>query len=498
MYRHVLCVYPYRVELSRSMRFPPLGLEMIAAALGPHAEAIDVVDLRLEEGRTVDFLRPDTDLVCFSVNWDKEPVFVREEIRSVPPGVLTMVGGRHASEDPERWLTDCPNVDILVRGDGEEMADEIARGRPLGEIAGVSFRVAAYSAEAAPAAKAGSGSAMAATRRGRVASGSAAAATRRGRRNGKVVHNPVRRCGSVRDDLWPDRSLRRYVYPAPSGSSIGIPPIDSVASSRGCPFNCKFCSFSRNPWGEKRAWSARSPESVVRELEQIDARYVVFVDDNFTHDMDRVGAICDLMVERGIRKRYAVNARVEIARRPDVLRKMERAGFVLLLLGIESAQDRTLRAMKKGFDTRQLREYFRVLRKSRMHLHGYFILGNIGETADEMLAIAPFARELGLDSMAVSLLRNNPYSGLEELVAAAPGYHINPAGDVYSDELPIARLRRIRREVCMDFFLRPAQILHLLKKSLRNRLLTPGVLARAPVFLVRKVLHWRAKNRAGS
>jgi len=236
----------------------------------------------------------------------------------------------------------------------------------------------------------------------------------------------------------------------------------------------------------------------VRELEQIDAKYVIFVDDNFTHDMDRVGAMCDLMVERGIRKRYAVNARVEIARRPDVLRKMERAGFVVLLLGIESAQDKTLRAMKKGFDTRQLREYFRVLRKSRMHLHGYFILGNIGETAEEILEIAPFARELGLDSMAMSLLRNNPYSGLEELVAAAPGYHINPAGDIYSDELPIARLRQIRREVSLDFYLRPAQILHLLKKSLRNRLLTPGALARAPVFLVRKLLHWRSKNRAGS
>ena len=127
--------------------------------------------------------------------------------------------------------------------------------------------------------------------------------------------------------------------------------------------------------------------------------------------MDRVAAICDLLVARGIRKRYGVNARVEIARRPDVLEKMERAGFSMLLLGIESAQDKTLRSMKKGFDTAKLRELFRVLGKSKMLLFGYFIVGNIGETEEEMLQIAPFARELGLDIIQLTMLRNERYSG---------------------------------------------------------------------------------------
>jgi anaerobic magnesium-protoporphyrin IX monomethyl ester cyclase len=230
-YRHVLCVYPYRVELSRIVRFPPLGLEIVAAALEPHADAIDVVDLRFERGRTVDFLRPDTDLVCFSVNWDKESDFVREEIRSVPPGVSTVVGGRHASEDPERWLADCPNVDILVRGDGEETIEEIARREPLDRIAGISYRT-----------------------------------------NGKVVHGPVRLPGPVSDDLFPNRRLRRHVYAVPAESNVGVVALDSVATSRGCPFKCKFCSFDRNPWGARRPWSARSPESVVRELAQMDAK----------------------------------------------------------------------------------------------------------------------------------------------------------------------------------------------------------------------------------
>ena len=456
-YRHILCVYPYRVELSRSVHFPPLGLELIAAAIRPFADSLDVIDLRKESGRTVDFLRPDTDLVCFSVNWDKEGEFVREEIRSVPAEMRTIVGGRHASNDPERWLADCPNIDIVVRGDGEEAAVEIARGEKLDGMPGISFR-----------------------------------------HGGGISHGPARHPGPVDDDIFPDRAMRRYVYKVPAYSRVGVVALDAVASSRGCPFNCKFCSFDRNPWGAKRNWSARSPESVVRELEQVSAKHIIFVDDNFTHDMDRVGRICDLLIERGIRKRYAVNARVEIARRPDVLRKMERAGFSVLLLGVESTQDRTLKSMRKGFDTKRLREYFRVLRKSKMVLHGYFILGCIGETEEEMLEIAPFARELGLDSLGLCTLRNNPYSGLDELVAATPGYHMSELGDIYSDDIPRERLGAIRREICKAFYFDRGQIWQMVRKLIGNRLVTLGMLARLPGFLLMKKRRWRTKRRCSA
>ncbi len=192
MFRHVLCIYPYRVELSRSRRFfPPLGLEMIAAVLEPHAETIDVIDLRCEAGRTADFLRPETDLVCFSVNWEREIDFVRGEIRSVPQSILTIVGGRHATEGPEKWLSECPNVDILVRGEGEEIVQEIAEGRPLDGISGISYRL-----------------------------------------NGKVVHGPVRHVGPVRDE---DRASTRAAWrrPATPGTiRAAAPGTSGIAASR--------------------------------------------------------------------------------------------------------------------------------------------------------------------------------------------------------------------------------------------------------------------------
>ena len=105
---------------------------------------------------------------------------------------------------------------------------------------------------------------------------------------------------------------------------------------------------------------------------------------------------------------------------------MERAGFAFLMFGIESTQDKTLRSMRKGFNIKQIREYCKGLRKTSMIRHGYFILGNIGETVPEMLEIPSFAPELGLDTIALSTLRAHPYSGLDELVANNPGYHIAP------------------------------------------------------------------------
>ena len=452
-YRHVLCVYPYRYDLKRARYYPPIGLEIIASVLRPFCSDIDVIDLRHEEGQAADFLRPETDLVCFSINWDRDPDFVREQIRSIGPGRLVVVGGRHATEVPEDWLRDCPNIDVIVRGDGEETISEIAQGRPLESIDGVSYR-----------------------------------------RNGEIVHTANRDPGPIRDDIRPDRSLRRARYEIDiEGVGTGI-TFDGIIGSRGCPFKCKFCSFSLNPWGKKRPYSARSPESVVDELAGMEADWVAFFDDIFTYDMDRAEAICDLIIKRGIKKHYMVNSRIEAAGRMDVLRKMEQAGFAVLLLGVESAHDKTLRSMNKGFDIATLERRFAVLRKSRMLLNGYFMLGCIGESEEEMLEIAPFARRLGLDTIALSPLRTVPHDGLRQLVADSPGYHVSPKGFVYSDAVSLHDLRRIRRAIWRRFYT-PAHMLHLLWKSTRNGIFTPKTAARLVLASVRGWLLRRKHRR---
>jgi radical SAM superfamily enzyme YgiQ (UPF0313 family) len=350
----------------------------------------------------------------------------------------------------------------VVCGDGEQAIAEIAEGRAWSEVSGL-----VYYGE-----------------------------------DGQLLHNPPRANVTLDDDLLPARELRRYSYYLTSkGVSTGI-KIDKVAGSRGCPFNCKFCSFAVNPWGVKRPWAPRSPESIVREIEEIDADLIFFVDDLFTHQPDRVAEICDLLIAKRIRKHYIVNARLEIAKRPDVIRKMEQAGFLALLIGVESTQDATLKSMNKGFTIEQIHQRFEVLRKSKMIINGYFIVGNIGETEEQMLSTASFGRSIGLDLIHVSRLRNEPYSGLSELVEQTPGYHIDADGFVYSDDYSAQHIASLRKQIDRRFH-SPLHVAGVVVKL--SRILHPRVKARAaltiPIFLTlliatqvyRKVRKWLGK-----
>ncbi len=434
--RHVLCVYPYRRELKELGFLPPLGLEYIAAVIENYTAGLDIVDLRRESGHTTDFIRPDTDLVCFSVNWSRETDFIASEIRSVNPRITTIVGGRYATEQPDKWLDLLPNIDAVVRSEGEEIVRDICRQKDWSSIHGLSYRD-----------------------------------------SHGVQHNPNRDPGPIQDQIQPSRHLRRYRYDLLLKTCHTGLGVDLITSSRGCPFNCTFCSFNRNPWGVKRNWNARPPESVVDELELMRAPVVAFTDDLFTHDMSRVEKICDLILKRGIKKKYIINARLEIAKHPRIIHKMESAGFAVLLLGIESAQDKTLKAMRKGFTTKEIRRYCETLKGTNMLKHGYFILGNIGEGEEEMLQIAPFAKDIGMDSISLSTLRNSPYSGLEELVSQTPGYYISSKGKIYSDHCSLGRLRQLRRQINKEFY-STGQVLGLLNKFRKH-----GALRLAPIIL---------------
>ena len=259
------------------------------------------------------------------------------------------------------------------------------------------------------------------------------------------------------------------------------------------------------PWvtrGTTVSNGERSPQSIVREIEQIEADLIFFVDDVFTHQPDRVAKICDMLMEKKIRKHYVVNARAEIAKRPDVIRKMEQAGFIALLIGVESTQDATLKSMGKGFTIRQIREWFEVLRKSKMIINAYFIVGNIGETEEQMLSIAPFARSMGVDLIHISRLRSDPYSGLSKLVEQMPGYHIDAEGFVYSDDYSAEYIADLRKRIDRRFY-SPLHVTGVVIKLLRSmywRVMAKAALT-IPIFVTllvstqvgRKARKWMRK-----
>jgi radical SAM superfamily enzyme YgiQ (UPF0313 family) len=146
------------------------------------------------------------------------------------------------------------------------------------------------------------------------------------------------------------------------------------------------------------------------------------------------------------------------------------------LVGLESTQDATLRSMGKGFTIAQVRQRFQVLRKSKMVINAYFIVGNLGETEEQMLSTASFARSLGVDLIHVSRLRDEPYSGLHELVEQTPGYHIDADGMVYSDAYSPEHIADLRKRIDRRFH-------------------TPLQVARVVIKLAR-ILNWRVKAKA--
>ena len=454
-YKNAVCVYPYRKELKTVGFFPPIGLEYIASAIENLVDNVEVIDLRYEVNPLSSFINKNTDLVLVSQNWDAEEEFVNNTIASIPKDITVIVGGRHATEHVHELFEKNPRIDGIVRGDGEEIAREIVRKGVSSDIDGLSFRL-----------------------------------------NGKIIHNKNRRLEPVRSDFFPNRKLRRYKYMVNLDEFDAGIQIDMMLGSRGCPFNCKFCDFKFNPLGEKRKWSSRTPESVLSEIKTIEAEVVGFADDIFTADMDWVERLCDRLIEQGIKKKYVINARMEIAKRPEVLKKMYKAGFLVFLMGIESAHDKTLASMNKGFTVAKIREYFKVLRKFNFIYHCYYIIGNIGETREEMLDIIDFSHELGVDTLGLSVLRATKYSPLKEMLKQFDDYHIEEgSGKVYSDMLSVDELQQIRRDVNASFFTVPV-ILRILKKLVIHRLLTIGRVCKIVMYAARRKITKMAKKRS--
>jgi radical SAM superfamily enzyme YgiQ (UPF0313 family) len=228
---------------------------------------------------------------------------------------------------------------------------------------------------------------------------------------------------------------------------------DTVLTARGCPFKCKFCTFSLNPLGQKREYTERPVESVIEELKTVTADIVMFSDDNFFTNPARCEKLCDLIVRNGIRKTFVVQARIEAAKHPTLLEKAAKAGIKIMLIGIESPHNRILAQISKGFNQQDVRDAIKTLRNYPFYLHAYFIYGNIGETEEEMMYIPTFARELGLDSITFQKLRIEKYSPLLEVVQNTPGYHCDyVGGPVYSDKYSLADLKRIRNRIRRQFY----------------------------------------------
>jgi magnesium-protoporphyrin IX monomethyl ester (oxidative) cyclase len=430
-YKHVLALNPYFGSSTPVTGiFPPTGLEYIASSMKDLVGKVTLLDLRYEKPYQAPeamskFIRDGIDLVCVSIRWPYQFNNICDFVSQLPPEICTIVGGYKATEEVEYLFDRCPNIDMIVRGEGEEIIKQIVTGVPRKDILGLSYR-----------------------------------------ENGRIVHNKIHPLPDITLIPFPDRSLRRHDYSlSQKGARISRHTFDTILTTRGCPFKCKFCTFSLNPLGQKRSYTERPVESVIEELKTIKADVVLFSDDNFFTNTKRSEQICDLIIVNKIKKSFVVQTRIDIARHPRILEKAQKAGFKVFLIGVESPHDRILEQLQKGITQQQIRDAFAVLAQYEIYLHGYFIYGNITETEEEMVYIAKFAKEIKLDSITFQKLRIEKYSPLKQLVEETPGYYCHRVGGpVYSDRYGRKELKQIRNRIRSEFYNLP-RLIHIMKKA---------------------------------
>ncbi|MDD5432289.1 MAG: radical SAM protein [Candidatus Omnitrophica bacterium] len=188
-------------------------------------------------------------------------------------------------------------------------------------------------------------------------------------------------------------NIYRYFFAA------GRYPMVMMVTGRGCPFQCRWCLYPQTMYGHK--YRLRSPENVFAELEYItkelpQVKEIGFEDDTFTADLDRCEKICDLIMKNKLRIRWWANARADLPL--EIMKKMKSAGCRLLITGFESGSQRILDNVSKKIKIEDSYLFAKNARRVGLLVHGCFVLGNIGETKEDILETINFALSLPIDT----------------------------------------------------------------------------------------------------
>jgi len=184
--------------------------------------------------------------------------------------------------------------------------------------------------------------------------------------------------------------------------------ITTAYASRGCPFSCIFCA-SKSIHGSKIR--RRSVGNVIEEmcyLKYIGVKGIYFNDDTFATDIKWLNEFCSKA--KGLKMVWGCQTRANIAQDIKVLRIMKEAGCVQVDIGAESGSQKILNVLKKGITVEQIKKSFENLRKLKMTTFATFILGNPGETMEDIKKTEELA---SLAPGGVSFLILVPYPGCE-------------------------------------------------------------------------------------
>ena len=229
------------------------------------------------------------------------------------------------------------------------------------------------------------------------------------RKGEEIIHNPnVSEWVDVNELPIPDLSLFSM-----GGPNRGAVP---VMTSRGCPFNCTFCSVTPM-FG--RGYRYRSTENVLKELSLYEGRHIFFCDDNFAADRRRSMELLQGMIDRKIKlKGWGAQLRVEASRDDELMSLMRRTGGNIVYLGLESINEDTLKAYNKKQSVEDIANAIRRYHAYGMRVHGMFVLGGDDDTVETIRETVDFALRLRIDTVQFLMLTPLPGTPLFEKLEA--------------------------------------------------------------------------------
>ena len=345
--------YPPPSKRKGKPRLPSLGMLYLCSAIESDHEVIyiDNSTHKLSDDKLVECILAHAPQVAgfggTMLEWPQAST-AAAMLKSIQPQIITLYGGPNATVRPEKHIR---YFDYVFRGMAEaslkEFLERLERGQALEGVAGLCAK--SFKTMAPPA--------------------------------------------SIQDlDTIPRPARHKINLNHYRRDFIKLTfPTDVVVASRGCPFDCRFCS-SQYIWG--RRYIARSTDQVIEEIKYIKQTYgtrsIHFREDNLTVNRDRLTALCEKMAQLGLE--WTCQSRIN-SLNESVVKMMKDAGCRLISCGFESINDSTLQYMRKRQTARQVVDTIELFEKVGMHYTGGFIVATPNETRQEILNTIRFAQQ---------------------------------------------------------------------------------------------------------
>ena len=360
----------------RVMGFPPIGIMTLSAVLkraGHECVMFDQANPATPNEVIVEEIRRQRPaLVGLSflstTSYPYAKVLARQ-IRSVDARVRLAFGGVFATLNASLIKAQCPEVDFVCRGDGEQLIlDLLERLEDPEDVAGLTWG-----------------------------------------RDGHLVENLNR--GLDRNlDQWPFPDRESLALDFIESMPLDVPAVLSMErfttmqTSRGCPWPCLFCDI---PMFNEGKWRSRSPQHVVQEFQHLQALgygAVCFVDDHFLLQPKRIEAICRGINDAGVTIQWGCEGRVDSVAQ-HLFPAMAKAHCRTLMFGVESGSQKVLDRLRKEQTLAEVETAVTNAKQAGIEIvHGFFVVGSPDETVEDLRATFDFAARLRLDTFAFNRL----------------------------------------------------------------------------------------------